>query len=80
MQQLNGTLIYNPHKKGLRFSISAILGTVAAVALLFSTTGEAQAQQDFSKVQIKTIPVGGAVSMLMGAGGNIGVISGPDGV
>ncbi|MBT5941987.1 MAG: MBL fold metallo-hydrolase [Rhodospirillaceae bacterium] len=51
-----------------------------AVALLFSTMGEALAQRDFSKVQIKTIPVGGNVSMLMGAGGNIGVVAGEDGI
>jgi cyclase len=57
-----------------------ILGAMIAVALLFSTMGEALAQRDFSKVQIKTIPVGGNVSMLMGAGGNIGVVAGEDGI
>jgi cyclase len=38
------------------------------------------AQQDFSKVEIKTIPVAGGISMLQGAGGNIGVLVGDDGV
>ncbi len=37
-------------------------------------------QQDFSKVEIKVIPAAGNVYMLEGAGGNIGVSAGPDGV
>ena len=37
-------------------------------------------QQDFSKVEIKAIPVAGNVYMLEGAGGNIGVSVGSDGV
>ncbi|MFN2497886.1 MAG: MBL fold metallo-hydrolase [Pyrinomonadaceae bacterium] len=36
--------------------------------------------QDFSKVEIKTIKVAGNVHMLQGAGGNIGVSVGPDGI
>lgn len=40
----------------------------------------AQQRQDFSGVQIKTTPVAGSVYMLEGAGGNIGVSAGPDGV
>ena len=36
--------------------------------------------QDFSKVQIKVIPVAGSVYMLQGAGGNIGVSVGEDGI
>jgi cyclase len=36
--------------------------------------------QDFSKVEIKTIKVAGNVYMLQGAGGNIGVSVGPDGI
>ncbi len=36
--------------------------------------------QDFSKVEIKTIPVAGNIYMLQGAGGNIGVSVGPDGL
>lgn len=38
------------------------------------------AQQDFSNVQIKTTRVGGSVYMLEGAGGNIGVSVGEDGI
>jgi glyoxylase-like metal-dependent hydrolase (beta-lactamase superfamily II) len=37
-------------------------------------------QQDFSKVQIQTVPVAPGVNMLIGSGGNIGVSSGDDGV
>jgi cyclase len=37
------------------------------------------AQQDFSKVQIKTIPVAEGVYMLAGRGGNIGLFVGQDG-
>ena len=44
------------------------------------TPGLAAAQQDFSKVQIKTTHVAGHVYMLEGSGGNIGVSVGPDGV
>jgi glyoxylase-like metal-dependent hydrolase (beta-lactamase superfamily II) len=38
------------------------------------------AQQDFSKVEIKVTKVAGNVYMLEGAGGNIGVSVGPDGI
>lgn len=46
-------------------------------SLLVST---AVAQQDFSKVEIKTTQVSKNVYMLEGAGGNIGVSVGPDGI
>jgi glyoxylase-like metal-dependent hydrolase (beta-lactamase superfamily II) len=36
--------------------------------------------QDFSKVEVKTVPVAGSVSMLQGSGGNIAVLVGPEGV
>ncbi|HEX8720996.1 MAG TPA: MBL fold metallo-hydrolase [Pyrinomonadaceae bacterium] len=42
--------------------------------------GHRDPQQDFSKVEIKATPVSGPVHMLEGAGGNIGVSAGPDGV
>ncbi len=40
----------------------------------------AQAQQDFSKVEIKVSKVAGSVYMLEGSGGNIGVSVGEDGI
>jgi glyoxylase-like metal-dependent hydrolase (beta-lactamase superfamily II) len=45
---------------------------------LFCTT--ANAQQDFSKVEIKSTKVAGNIYMLQGAGGNIGVSVGSDGI
>src|SRR5262245_18611943 len=51
---------------------------VALVALLL--LGAAGAQQDFSKVEVKVVPAGGAVSMLEGSGGNVGVSVGEDGI
>ena len=53
--------------------------SAAATALLFA--GVCAAQQDrFADVEIKTVPVAGPVYMLEGAGGNIGVSVGADGV
>jgi glyoxylase-like metal-dependent hydrolase (beta-lactamase superfamily II) len=48
------------------------------ICLGLSTT--AGAQQDFSKVEIKSTHVAGNVYMLQGEGGNIGVSAGPDGL
>jgi cyclase len=48
-------------------------------ALLASFAASAQ-QQDFSKVEIKAMHVAGSVWMLQGAGGNIGVSAGADGI
>jgi glyoxylase-like metal-dependent hydrolase (beta-lactamase superfamily II) len=48
-----------------------------SVCLLASSAG---AQQDFSKVEIKVTKVAGQVYMLQGAGGNIGVSVGADGI
>lgn len=46
-----------------------------------SAHGHAEPQgPDFSKVEIKTEKVAGSVYVLFGAGGNIGVSAGPDGV
>lgn len=50
-----------------------------AIALLFVPT-VIFAQQDFSKVEIKVQKVAGTVYMLQGAGGNIGVSVGDDGI
>src|SRR2546425_7915550 len=49
-------------------------------AVLLSLAMFARAQQDFSKVEIKTIHVAKNIYMLQGAGGNIGVSVGPDGL
>jgi glyoxylase-like metal-dependent hydrolase (beta-lactamase superfamily II) len=55
-----------------------VLGVMAAVVL---TALPARAQgQDFSTVEIKATKVAGSIWMLEGAGGNIGVSTGPDGL
>jgi glyoxylase-like metal-dependent hydrolase (beta-lactamase superfamily II) len=51
----------------------------AAVAVLLLAV-PAAAQQDFSKVEIKTTKVAPGLYMLEGSGGNLGVSTGPDGV
>ncbi|HYE12865.1 MAG TPA: MBL fold metallo-hydrolase [Pyrinomonadaceae bacterium] len=57
--------------------VAALLLPAAAAA---HTHGHRGAQDDLSKVEIKTTKVAGSVYMLEGAGGNIGVTAGPDGV
>lgn len=57
--------------------MKTIFHTIAFLALGLAS---ASAQQDFSKVEIKTIPVAKNIYMLEGSGGNIGVSVGPDGI
>jgi len=54
----------------------AALAVLAAMVWPFAVA----AQQDFDKVEIKTFDLGSGLAMLQGAGGNIGVSTGPDGV
>lgn len=54
---------------------------VLALSLCALAALPAAAQErDFSKVEVKASPVAGKVYMLQGAGGNIGVSAGPDGI
>ncbi|MFY9554216.1 MAG: MBL fold metallo-hydrolase [Blastocatellia bacterium] len=55
--------------------IAFVLSTIVCLSAVL-----AQAQGDLSKVEIKSIPVAGNVHMLLGAGGNIGVSVGADGI
>lgn len=56
-------------------------GFLAAALLGLALSGPAAAQdRDFSKVEVKAMPVAGKVYMLEGAGGNIGVSVGSDGL
>lgn len=48
--------------------------------ILFVCSGQVLAQTDWSKIEIKSSKVAGNVYMLEGAGGNIGVSVGPDGI
>ena len=57
---------------GLGVVLTAVFSMIRPVAVA--------AQQDFSKVEIKTTDLGSGLAMLQGAGGNIGVSTGPDGV
>lgn len=54
--------------------------TCLSLSLLLAGTGWLLAQQNFDKVEIKATAVAGNIHMLEGAGGNIGVSAGPDGV
>jgi glyoxylase-like metal-dependent hydrolase (beta-lactamase superfamily II) len=54
--------------------------TLAAAVSLFAASAYAQGQPDFSKVEIKTTPLGHNVYMLEGQGGNMTVAVGNDGV
>ena len=50
-----------------------------AALITASLAAPVWAQQDFSAIEIETIPVAGGVYMLVGAGGNIGLSVGDDG-
>ncbi len=50
-----------------------------AALIMASLAAPVWAQQDFSAIEIETIPVAGGVYMLVGAGGNIGLSVGDDG-
>lgn len=63
-------------KPAPRPAVIAVVGTFAALGVL---TGVGQAQ-DWDKVEIKATHVGGTVYVLEGAGGNIGVSVGADGI
>ena len=52
--------------------------TVAVISALLCIA--AWAQRDYSRIKIKTTHVAGNIYMLEGAGGNIGVSAGPDGI
>src|SRR5262249_53328780 len=66
-------------REGLAREGDVVRRTIGAICAL-AVAGTALAQRDRSKVEIKTTKVAGAVSMLEGAGGNIGVSAGADGL
>jgi glyoxylase-like metal-dependent hydrolase (beta-lactamase superfamily II) len=55
-------------------------GLRVALAAAFVLSGVAHAQTDFTKVEIRAEKLGDGVYMLTGAGGNLGVSAGEDGV
>lgn len=56
------------------------LKQIGLVLPLFALSLPALAQRDFSDVEVKVHDVAGDVKYLEGAGGNIGMLAGPDGV
>ena len=60
----------------MRKDFQCILAVCAAA--VFATA--ASAQEDFSKVEIKTEKLSDTVYMMTGSGGNLGVSAGADGV
>src|SRR5215467_3571764 len=56
--------------------LKMLLCACALTPFVFPASG----QQDFSNVEIKATKVAGAVYMLEGSGGNIGVCAGEDGI
>ena len=56
------------------------IAALSFAAALFSAPALAQGQQDFSKVQVKTTNLGNNTYMLEGAGGNVTVAVGTNGV
>jgi glyoxylase-like metal-dependent hydrolase (beta-lactamase superfamily II) len=59
--------------------VRRLAGLALATALLAALPLAAQ-DQDFSKVEVKVVPVSGHIYMLQGSGGNIGVSAGDDGI
>jgi glyoxylase-like metal-dependent hydrolase (beta-lactamase superfamily II) len=57
-----------------------VVSAATALWACLALSTAASAQQDFSKVEIKTQKVAGNVHMLTGSGGNIGVSAGEDGL
>jgi cyclase len=61
--------------------VRLLAGLALAVVAVMTVPAPAAAQdQDFSKVEVKVVPVSGNIYMLQGAGGNIGVSAGSDGL
>ena len=54
--------------------------TAAATIALFAVSADAAQQQDFSKVEVKTTDLGHNTYMLEGAGGNVTIAVGTNGV
>lgn len=67
-------------KTAPRFSAHILAAFIAASSLVYSTINPAKAQDRFADVEVKATAIKGSVHMLTGAGGNIGVSAGEDGV
>ncbi|MBS08662.1 MAG: MBL fold metallo-hydrolase [Alteromonas sp.] len=67
-------------KTAPRFSAHILAAFIASSPLVYSTINPANAQDRFADVEVKATAIKGSVHMLTGAGGNIGVSAGEDGV
>ena len=67
-------------KTSPRLSAHIMAAFLAASPLIYSAANPANAQDRFADVEVKATAVKGSVHMLTGAGGNIGVSAGEDGV
>ena len=67
-------------KTAPRFSTHIMAALLAASPLIYSSVNPANAQDRFADVEVKATAIKGSVHMLTGAGGNIGVSAGEDGV
>ncbi|AUI83853.1 MBL fold metallo-hydrolase [Alteromonas macleodii] len=67
-------------KTAPRFSAHILAAFIAASPLVYSTINPVNAQDRFADVEVKATAIKGSVHMLTGAGGNIGVSAGEDGV
>ena len=67
-------------KTAPRFSAHIMAAFLAASPLIYSAANPANAQDRFADVEVKATAIKGSVHMLTGAGGNIGVSAGEDGV
>ncbi len=67
-------------KTAPRFSAHILAAFIAASPLVYSAINPANAQDRFADVEVKATAIKGSVHMLTGAGGNIGVSAGEDGV
>ena len=63
-----------------RGMFGAMISGIVGSALIIGLSSEALAQRDFSNVEISTTKVTDSIYMLTGAGGNIAVSAGADGV
>ena len=67
-------------KTAPRLSAHILAAFIASSPLVYSTINPANAQDRFADVEVKATAIKGSVHMLTGAGGNIGVSAGEDGV
>jgi cyclase len=65
---------------GVSMKNKVCYGLAASLAVGFLVASRASGQQDFSKVEVVAEKLGDGVWMLTGAGGNLGVSAGEDGV